>query len=111
MIEHPKGIYFGFVYQNAKDFLNGITTTFIESKLPNVNEIFNEWLNRWCIQRYNHLIKTNRLKIINNIKSTEKSKKSVKKLKDKIGEEEYKKLHNERIKKYRQNKKIELNTI
>lgn len=111
MLDNPKGIYFGFVYQNAKDFLNGNTTTFIESKLPTVNEIFNEWLNRWCIQRYNHLIKTNRLEIINNINSTEKSKKSVKKLKDKIGEEEYKKLHNERIKKYRQNKKIELNTI
>jgi hypothetical protein len=107
MKDNPKGIYFGFIYPDSKDFLCGKTNTIKESKLKSINEIFNDWLNRWAIQRANHLINEN--KFIKPIlkTSTEKSKKTLLKLKEKVGEIEYKKQKNEYMKKYREKIKEE----
>lgn len=61
MTDNPKGIYFGYTYENSPVILCG------KNKKPknpidkSANEMFNEWYNRWAIQRYNNLINTNRL--------------------------------------------------
>jgi hypothetical protein len=104
MQDNPKGIYFGFI-GNSKNFLNGKEKKFKLGKLKSCNEIFNEWLNRWAIQRSSHLIKEKKFIENNIVTSTEKAKKSKLKLKEEIGEEEYNKRNREKVQKCREKKK------
>ena len=108
MKDIPKGIYFGFVYPDSKDYLCNKINKIQDYKLKSINEIFNDWLNRWGIQRYNYLLKTNRTQLLFKNSSLERTKKCLQKLKDKIGETEYKKNKNEYMKNYRNNKKTVL---
>ena len=67
-----KGIYFGFTCKDSKDFLNGTT-----NECPNLNkkkyniktaqEIYNEWIKRWSVNRFNNLKKDNRFIVDNKI--------------------------------------------
>ena len=108
MVSNPKGIYFGFVYSDSKDYLCNKINKINNYQLKSTNEIFNEWLNRWGIQRYNHLLNSNKIQVLLKNSSLERTKKCLQKLKDKIGEEEYKKQHNEYMKSYRNKKKISI---
>ena len=83
MKDNQKGIYFGFIFPDSKNYLCNKTDKIKEYKLKSISEIFDNWINRWAIQRYNNLITTNRFIKINFIKSTEKSKKSIEKKKKK----------------------------
>jgi hypothetical protein len=66
MESNPKGIYFGFTSPNSKEYLTGKTDTIPDlTHLKTSQEIFNEWLNRWGIQRYNQLKLKNNLKCNN----------------------------------------------
>jgi len=106
MKSNPKGIYFGFTYPDSKDFLCDKIDNIKEIKLKSINEIFDEWLNRWAIQRYNHLISINKIQEIIKNSSNERTKKYIENKKNKFGEEEYKKNKNEYMKKYRNSKKL-----
>jgi hypothetical protein len=101
MSANPKGVYFGFIYSDAKDLLCNKIDNIKDIKLPSINDIFNDWLNRWAKQRYNNLITNN--KFIEYVKMTSKdrTKKSLDKLKEKIGIDEF----NKRSKKYYKSKK------
>jgi len=62
--DNPKGIYFGFTYPESKKILKSkdkknikLTTTNIKS----VTEIFDWWIERWATQRYDNLLKNNKL--------------------------------------------------
>jgi len=63
LTDNKKGIYFGFTSKNSKEYLQGKLekqpNPIFESK--NIDEIYNWWLERWAIQRYNNLEKNNRL--------------------------------------------------
>lgn len=83
MMENPKGIYFGFIYPDSKDFLCGKIKKIKDTQLKSCDEIFNEWLNRWAIQRSTHLVKENKFITIIKNTSTERVKKLLNKLKNK----------------------------
>ena len=61
MMDNPKGIYFGFTHPQAKDYLCEKIDKLNDVKLKTSNEIFDEWLNKFALKRYSHLIATNRL--------------------------------------------------
>jgi len=105
MKDNPKGIYFGFVYPESKDFLTNKKNIITIPKLKSINEIFTDWINRWAEQRYNHLLKNNLIKeyIIN--KSADRTKKYYDKIKNTLGIEEYRKLNREKAQRFRDNKK------
>jgi len=70
LTSNPKGIYFGFTHPNSKDYLTGKTNIipdFSNNKINTATEIFNWWIDRWATQRYQNLIKTNRLKNDNSV--------------------------------------------
>lgn len=62
LTDNPKGIYFGYTYENSKKILCGKKKTPKNILSKPSNEIFNDWYNRWAIQRYNHLKNTDKLK-------------------------------------------------
>lgn len=102
MRDNPKGIYFGFIYPDSKDFLCGKIKNINDIKLKSCQEIFNDWLYRWADKRYTNLINENNFIIINKNTSTERTKKYYERLKKKIGEEEYKKQNYEKVKQFRE---------
>jgi len=106
MRSNPKGIYFGFIYSDSKDFLCEKTKTIKDTKLNSINEIFNEWLDRWAIQRFNNLNNNNKLMEYTKYSSNERTKKYIENIKIKIGDEEHKRLNREKIKCYREKKKL-----
>ena len=66
LTSNPKGIYFGFTFPNSKSILNKKNkqielSEFKKYELKSVNEIYYWWIDRWAIQRFNNIIKTNRL--------------------------------------------------
>ena len=104
MMSNPKGIYFGFVYPDSKDYLCNKIDKINNYNLKSINEIFNEWLDRWAINRYNNLLKNNKIEIFFKKTSLERTKKCLQKLREKLGEDKYKKQKNEYMKKYRNSK-------
>ncbi len=54
-----RGIYIGTLGQGAISFMRGEIGTF-QSSLKSTHEITDEWINRWAIQRKDHLILKNR---------------------------------------------------
>lgn len=61
---NKKGIYFGFTHPLSQAFiLNEIKEIpEVRKDAKSANDIFKWWLNRWAIQRFEHLKSTNRLK-------------------------------------------------
>lgn len=60
--DNPKGIYFGFTYPESKKILKSIDIKNVKLTTTNIKsatEIFDWWIDRWAIQRYNNLIKNN----------------------------------------------------
>jgi len=54
---NKKGIYFGYTCYDSKDYLNNTTNIIPDTfnkkyKLSTSKEIFNWWLERWCIKRF-----------------------------------------------------------
>ena len=54
---NKKGIYFGYTCYDSKDYLNNTTNIMPDTfdkkyKLSTSKEIFNWWLERWCIKRF-----------------------------------------------------------
>ena len=105
MKDNPKGIYFGFVYPESKDFLTNKKNIITVPKLKSINEIFTDWINRWAEQRYNHLLKNNKIKEYIISKSASRTKKYYDKIINTIGIEEYRKLNREKAQRFRENKK------
>jgi hypothetical protein len=65
LTSNPKGVYFGFTC-DARDFLKRLTDEIPKiSKQQHINNIFTWWVDKWAVQRFNHLVNTNRLKIHN----------------------------------------------
>lgn len=102
---NKKGIYLGFTRPDAKSFLCGETNQLKEHNFKSAKEIFNDWINRWAIQRYNHLIETNKLIEYKYTPSSERASRYYQKLKKDFGEEEYKQFIKDKNKKYFDNKK------
>lgn len=86
---NKKSIYIGFTNVDSRKYLCGDTSEIKQNTFKSAKIIFEEWYNRWAIQRYNNLIKTNRIISNNSIKSTERAKRYHNKLKEEIGEENY----------------------
>ncbi len=67
LTSNPKGIYFGFTHSNSKKILCGKNTKeisltdFNKNNILSVNETFTWWIDRWATNRFNNLVKTNRL--------------------------------------------------
>lgn len=58
-----RGVYFGYLGSNVQDFLNAKTDDFIADKIKPVHEIFNDWKNRWAINRFSNLVQNKKLMI------------------------------------------------
>jgi len=73
-----RGIYFGYISDESKDFLNGKTNNFnINKNIKNFNSIVNYWKIRWAKNRLLNLINNNRFKIAYELKDfTTKEKKN-----------------------------------
>ena len=111
MSDNEKGIYIGFTRPDAAKYLCEKTTHVKHHKFKPAQEIFNDWLNRWAIQRYTHLADTNRLSIHNHAKSTDRTTRHKEKLKKDLGEEKYSELLNFQNKQSYSNKKSKISDI
>ena len=54
MSDNPKGVYFGYTYENSKQILCSEEETIKPKKFNKTSEIFNEWYERWATQRFYH---------------------------------------------------------
>ena len=56
-------MYFGYTSTDSKKYLQGKTNISPNpiNELKNINEIYDWWNKRWAQQRYNNLLKNNRL--------------------------------------------------
>jgi len=107
-----RGIYCGFCFKNSKELLcNGsvqqIRDLELSHEVETFQNIFEFWKIRWARQRFNHLILTKRVKHAlcwSKLDEVEKNRIAQRKYQEKkreeLGEEEYKKIHNETAKKY-----------
>jgi hypothetical protein len=72
-----RGIYFGYTSNESKDFFNGIKDSFKIENIKSFNDIFNNWKNRWGLQRLNNVLLENKYKIFFDLKDfTQKEKKN-----------------------------------
>jgi hypothetical protein len=103
-----KSIYLGFTRPNSQKYLSGESNKINDYTFKTAKEIFNEWLNRWAIQRFLHLTDTNRYikKIV--VVSTEKAKRYHEKLKKDLGEEKFKEFIKIKNQKTYNNKKEQI---
>lgn len=118
-----RGIYFGFTCKRTsiqskvgktnicKDFLCSKSDYFIP-ELKNIQEISEEWKKKWAVKRYQHLKNIDSLKKeIELIKFDSSINNRIavnaynKKMREKLGEEKYKELHNKYFRQYYQDKK------
>ena len=58
-----RGIYFGYLGTNGKNFLNSKTNDFEPNMTKTINDIYNFWKNRWAINRFINLIENNQLMV------------------------------------------------
>ena len=87
---NQRGVYFGYTGSNSKKFLCNESDDFVPDYIKSVNDIGTYWKNRWAKQRYNHLLKTDRLMLKANYN------------KNYVSEKEYDKIQH--VKQYRKNK-------
>ena len=111
LMSNEKGIYVGYTRVDSKKYLCGKKTKLNECKFKSSQEIFNEWYERWAVQRYNHLLKTQNLIIYHNQKSTERATRHYEKLKKELGEEKYKEYIKDKNQKTYSNKKNKMKEI
>ncbi len=107
-----RGIYCGFCFKNSKELLcsgsiQNIRELEMNNEIDTFQSIFDFWKERWARQRFNHLILTKRVRHAlswSKLDEVEKNRKAQRKYQEKkreeLGEEEYKKIHNETAKKY-----------
>lgn len=105
-----RGIYVGYCYNNSKELLcsqNNLNEQILPENCKPLIEIFNFWKERWAKQRFNYLTITKRVKHViswSKLDAKEKNRINQKKYRDKmreeLGEIEYKKLHNQTVQKY-----------
>ena len=100
MSDNPKGIYFGYTYENAKQILCGADIDVTINKQLTGHQIFDEWYDRWAIQRYTHLSTNNLIKTIVIKTSTQYVNHFREKLKETMGVDTYVKLVKENNKEY-----------
>lgn len=114
ILEHgnKRGYYLGFTSSNSKEFLNENQSVLNYSNIDSIENITNEWKNKWALKRYqklkeSNLIKNNLslIKVIKNKKKTYLQKHRENKKEE--NEEEYKRKNNEYMKNYRKNKEEE----
>lgn len=60
---NQRGVYFGYLGSNGKDFLTSKTDEFIPDMIKTVDEIYNDWKNRWAVNRFENLISNNKIMI------------------------------------------------
>ena len=111
MKSNCKGVYFGFTRSDSRDFLCGNSTKINSHIFKTAKEIFDDWYNRWCINRFKHLGETNRIKEITIIKSTERVKRYHEKLKKDLGEKKYKEMIKDNNEKTYNNKKEKIKEL
>lgn len=100
MKDNPKGVYFGYTYNNSKEILNSRQEIPSIKKFNNATEIFNDWFERWAIQRSQHLYKGNTFIIKEKKSSLERTVKYQNKLKEELGDEKYKEITKEKNREY-----------
>ena len=64
LVDNPKGIYFGFTYPESKKILKSKSKKDIKltkTGIKTAAEIFDWWVERWATQRYDNLVKNNKL--------------------------------------------------
>jgi hypothetical protein len=100
MSDNPKGVYFGYTHPKSKEVL----CNKIKTKLPDIAmpcaDIFNDWYNRWAVQRYNHLNKIKNFKDFHYNISSERVTKYRNKMKESMGIAQYKNMIKEQNHKY-----------
>lgn len=105
MSSNEKGIYLGFTRVDSKDYLCGNIKKLKKHTFKSANEIFEEWYNRWAVQRFNHLYNNDKLVQNNFAKSTERANRHFEKMKKELGEEKFKEFIKEKNQKTYSNKK------
>jgi hypothetical protein len=107
---NPKGIYFGFTRPDSKQYLCGAVNKLNNYKFNTAQELFKDWYNRWAIQRYMHLVYTD--KIINTTykKSTERANRYYNIIKNELTETEYKNYIKDKNRKYNNKMKQNIQT-
>ena len=105
LTDNPKGIYFGYTYENSKQILCGKKKSLKNPIAKPAAEIFSDWYNRWAIQRYNYLKNTNRLKELKYVSSTIRFKIFKQQQIEKKGMEQYLQNISEQNKKYYEDNK------
>ncbi len=104
--DNPKGIYFGYTYENSQKILCCKKTKPKKPLFRTATEIFTDWYNRWAIQRYNNLKKTSRLKELEYNCPSVRIKIFRQRQIENLGLENYKNIVSEQNKKYyEENKK------
>jgi hypothetical protein len=111
LASNEKSIYLGFTRLDSKKYLCEKIDKLNKYNFKSAQEIFNDWMNRWAIQRYTHLKNNNKIESHNYIKSTERTSRYKEKLKKELGEEKYKELISIQNQKTYNNKKSTLNNI
>lgn len=108
MTDNPKGIYFGFTYENSKVILCGKKKKLKNPINKTTNEMFNEWYNRWAIQRYTNLKNTNRIQELEYNCPATRIKIFRQRQIEKLGLDVYKENINQQNKKYYEENKEEI---
>lgn len=108
LTDNPKGIYFGYTYENSKIILCGKKKTPKNSLCKPANEMFNEWYNRWAIQRYTNLKNTNRIKELEYSSPATRIKIFRQRQIEKLGLDVYKENISQQNKKYYEENKEEI---
>ena len=63
LIRHgiERGVYFGYLAENGHQYLTSQTEKLLMKNLETVKNISDSWKARWAVQRFDHLVSTNRL--------------------------------------------------
>ena len=107
-----RGIYCGLCFRNSKELLccgsiQQIRELALSTDIQYFNQICDFWKERWAKQRFNHLTLTKRVRHSmswSKMDEIEKNRLAQKRYQEKkreeLGEDEYKRIHNEKAKKY-----------
>jgi hypothetical protein len=66
---NKRGIYFGYINNLSKDFLNGNINEFNITNIRTVNEIIEWWKIRWAKKRWENLYSNNKIKLTYELKN------------------------------------------
>jgi hypothetical protein len=77
---NQRGVYFGYTGNNGKEFLCNKSNKFKPNLTKSVDDIGKFWKDRWAFRRYEHLLETNRLILVENYNKNYVSKKEYNKI-------------------------------